>query len=266
MMRIVVWNCAMRLRGEKLKALEDLQPDIAIVPGCESPQRLWGKQPLLAPIPMEWIGDDEKKGLGVLAFNGYRIKRHPDYDAGLRWLLPVEVRGPVAFHLLAVWAMNHQIPQSEDEELAGHPLEAAERYRAFLAAGPALAAGDFNNNVRWDKGKKATNHAHTVAGLERLGMASAYHVGHGEFHGKESLATLYKRDHKPGDRKYHVDYCFLPLEWCSHLREVEVGAFDAWIGRGLSDHVPLVVDVDLSVRPDRKPAKPDKAMRTDLEG
>ena len=86
--------------------------------------------------------------------------------------------------------------------MLGHPLEAVERYHAFLSAGPAMAAGDFNNNVRWDKGKKATNHAHTVAGLERLGMASAYHVGRGELHGKESLATLYSRDRKPDGRKY----------------------------------------------------------------
>ena len=260
-MRIVIWNCAMKLRGAKLSALEGLQPDIAIVPECESPQRLWGKQPLLAPIPMEWIGDNEQKGLGVLAFNGYRIKRHPDYDPSPRWLLPIEVRGPVNFHLLAVWATRQRIPQTDDDELSGHPLEAAQRYHNFLAAGPALAAGDFNTNVRWDKGKNATNHAHSVAGLERLGMASAYHVGRGEFHGKESLATLYLRD-----RKYHVDYCFLPLEWCSQLREVEVGAFEAWVGRGLSNHVPWVVDVDLPVRQDRKALKPGKRSRTDLEG
>ena len=266
MMRIAVWNCAMRLRGEKLKALEDLQPDIAIVSECESPQRLWGKQPLLAPIPMEWIGDNENKGLGVLAFNGYRIKRHLDYDPSLRWMLPVDVRGPLAFRLLAVWALNHRIPQADDKDLSGQPLEAVERYRAFLAAGPAMVAGDFNNNVRWDKGKKATNHVHTVAGLERLGMASAYHVGRSEFHGKESFATLYARDRKPDGPKYHTDYCFIPLDWCSRLREIEVGTFDAWVGKGLSDHVPLVVDVDVPVRQDGKSSKPGKAVRTDLEG
>ena len=266
MMRIVVWNCAMRLRGEKLNALEDLRPDIAIVPECESPQRLWGKQPLLAPIPMEWIGDDEQRGLGVLAFNAYRIKRHADYDPSLRWMLPVEVRGPLDFHLLAVWAMNHRLPQSEGEELSGQPLEPVERYRAFLSASPALAAGDFNNNVRWDKGKKATNHAHTVAGLERLGLASAYHVGRGELHGKEASATLYRRDCRTDGPKYHVDYCFMPLDWCSRLREIDVGAFDAWVGKGLSRHVPLVVDVDLPVRQRRKSLKTDKAMRTDLDG
>ncbi len=263
-MRIVVWNCAMRLRGEKLRALESLQPDIAIVPACESPQRLWGKQPLLAPIPMEWVGDNENKGLGVLAFNGFRVKRHPDYDANLRWMLPVEVSGAVHFHLLAVWAMNQSIPQMEEEGLPDQPLEPARCYQAFLATGPAIVAGDFNNNLRYDKDKRASNHARTVAGLERLGMVSAYHVGRGELHGKEELATLYGRGRKPDGPKHHADYCFLPLEWCSRLREVEVGAFDAWVGKGLSDHLPLIVDVEVELRLDRKPAKPAKAIRTDL--
>jgi exodeoxyribonuclease III len=263
-MRIVVWNCATRLRGAKLKALENLQPDIAVVPDCESPRKLWGKQPLLAPIPMEWIGDDEQRGLGVLAFNRYRIERHPDYDPGLRWILPVEVRGPVHFRLLAVWVGNQPLPQSKDNQAADlrNPVM---RYKGFLAAGPSVVAGDFNNNIRWDIGKKAADHARTVAGLERLGMASAYHIGRGELHGKESLATFYGRNRKPDALHYHVDYCFLPLDWCSHLRDVEVGAFAAWVGKGLSDHVPLIVDVD--VRAEREEsAKTAKAVRTDLGG
>jgi len=221
----------MRLRGEKLRALEDLEPDIAVVPECENPERLWGKQPLLAPIPMEWIGDNEHKGLGVLAFNGFRIKRHADYDPSLRWMLPIEVRGPVNFHLLAVWAVNQRLPRSEDEDLTGQPLEAAQRYRTFLSAGPSIVAGDFHNNVRGDKGRWATNHAHTVAELERLGLASSYHVGRGELHGKESLATLHSRDRKQDGPKFHVDYCFLPLEWCSGTG-VEVGAFEDWVVEG----------------------------------
>ena len=73
-------------------------------------------------------------------------------------------------------------------------------------------------------------------------------------------------DRKPDGRKYHVDYCFMPLDWCSHLREVEVGEFDAWIGKGLSDHVPLVVDVDVPVAQAQKSTKPGRAVRTDLDG
>jgi exodeoxyribonuclease-3 len=254
----------MALRGKKIKALEDLRPDIAIVPECENPERLWGKQPLLAPIPMDWIGSNENKGLAVLAFNGYRITRHADYSPNLRWMLPVEVRGPVNFHLLAVWAMNHRIPKVDSQKLSGQPLVAAHRYRGFLLAGPSVVAGDFNGNVRWDKGKRATNHANTVAALEQLGLTSAYHVGACELHGKESAATLYWRDRKLDGPKYHVDYCFLPMDWCSCVSEIRVGSFDDWVASGYSDHVPLVVDVDVLDQSAAKARNIERAVRTDL--
>ena len=215
---------------------------------------------------MDWIGEDENKGLGVLAFNGYRISRYREYDPNLRWMLPVEIKGPFSFHLLAVWAINHQIPTTADEDLTGQPLQTIERYQKFLSAAPSVVAGDFHNNVRWDRGTRATNHGNLVAGLERLGLASAYHLGRGELHGKETSPTLYWQKRALDGPKYHVDYCFLPLEWCSQLTQVELGGFDAWVGSGLSDHVPLIVDVDV---PDRKPAKlpkPTKAVRTDLRG
>jgi exodeoxyribonuclease-3 len=264
-MRIVVWNCAMKLAGKKLKSLEDLQPDLAVVPECACPDRLWGKQPLLAPVAMDWIGDDEHQGLGVLAFNGYRVLRHRAYDRSLRWLLPVEVKGPAEFHLLAVWAVHPPAANAAHEAPAAHPLQAVERYRKFLLAAPSVVAGDFHHNVHSDRGAATGQQAHLVAGLERLGLASAYHVGRGELHGKETAPTLYGRSRALDGPKYHVDYCLLPLEWCSYLRQVELGPFDAWVGSGLSDHVPLIVDVDLPGRQPATPSRPGKTVRTDLE-
>jgi hypothetical protein len=37
----------------------------------------------------------------------------------------------------------------------------------------------------------------------------------------------------------------LPKLWLDRLRDVEIGSFEAWCGSGLSDHVPVLVDVDL---------------------
>jgi len=58
----------------------------------------------------------------------------------------------------------------------------------------------------------------------------------------------------------------MPLDWCSHLKEVEVGTFDAWVSKRLSFHVPLVVDVDVPDQQGGKSAKSAKAVRKDLEG
>jgi hypothetical protein len=44
--------------------------------------------------------------------------------------------------------------------------------------------------------------------------------------------------------KYYIDYCFIPDEWTNSILNVAVGDFEDWVGRGLSDHVPLVVDID----------------------
>ena len=77
---------------------------------------------------------------------------------------------------------------------------------------------------------------------------------------------MYGRDRKQDGPKYHVDYCFLPREWSSYLGEVKTGTFDDWVGAGLSDHVPLIVDVEVPDLKKGKALNPAKAVRTDLDG
>ena len=45
----------------------------------------------------------------------------------------------------------------------------------------------------------------------------------------------------------HLSYRLriLPKQWLVHVRELAVGTFEDWCGAGLSDHVPIVVDIDL---------------------
>src|SRR5262249_56645012 len=114
---------------------------------------------------------------------------------------------------------------------------------AFRGQGPAFVAGDSNNNIFRDKPSYLINHSHTVALLERYGLVSAYHHARGEAQGAETMPTLYWRDRKEHGPTYHIDYIFLPRAWVAGLREMSVGSFAAWCGSGLSDHVPLVVDV-----------------------
>ena len=72
-----------------------------------------------------------------------------------------------------------------------------------------MAAGDLNNHVLWDRPGHAANHANAVARFHNLGMVSAYHTDRQVADSKEREPTNY------------------------------------WNGRGLSDHVPLVIDIDL---------------------
>ena len=191
-----------------------------------------------------WIGTHRDKGLAVLAFNGYRATLAPEHRATMRHIAPVRIEGPAAFNLLAVWAQNF----SGGIRRKGQPGPlrlALSRYRDFLSGGPAVVAGDFNNNVFWDRPGWRINHAAAVAILERYGLVSAYHHARGEAQGAESAPTLYWRDRLKDGPTYHIDYIFLPQAWTARLRRVEVGSFEDWCGARLSDHVPVVADLNL---------------------
>ena len=82
--------------------------------------------------------------------------------------------------------------------------------------------------------------------IHRRGSVSiAYHTLRGEPQGQESVPTLYWRDRKKDGPTYHIDYVFLPAQWLGRVREMAIGTFEDWCGSGLSDHVPIVVDINV---------------------
>ncbi len=242
-MRLVSWNCRSGLH-RKLEALRGLVPDIAIIPECGSLEILQTKAPGLAPTSALWIGDNPNKGLGVFSFGPHRLVRDHAYDPSIQYALPVRVEEPgrVVFHLLAVWA--HHGLAGRTMATLGPTLRALAAYEPFLCATPSIVAGDFNNHVRWDKAGKAWNHANTVATIERLGFVSAYHVFQGLAQGEERHPTFYWRTRSIDGPTYHIDYVFMPRASVRHLQSVEVGTRAEWIATGLSDHAPVIVDLD----------------------
>jgi len=243
-MRLVAWNCNMALH-RKLAALMALRPDVAVLSECASPERLSER---LATGGVDggfvWVGANQDKGLAVLAFNGYRARLADEvYRRSLRFIAPVRIAGPTSFNLLAVWAQNFSDGIRRKRQPGPLRLALTRDYREFLGEGPAIVAGDFNNNIFWDKPGYLINHSHTVSLLERYGLVSAYHRARGEAQGAETEPTHYWRDRKKDGPTYHIDYVFLPRAWAPGMREMSVGTFEDWCGARLSDHVPLVVDV-----------------------
>ena len=106
-------------------------------------------------------------------------------------------------------------------------------------------AGDFNGNAIWDAAHPKATHTMAVDLLADCGLASAYHRFCGEKHGHESRerATHYHTWNK--ERPFHIDYCFVPRRWVNGLHEVSVGSYDDLAE--LSDHRPIVVDIDESL-------------------
>lgn len=235
-MRLIVWNCNMALH-DKLHRLRELQPDIAIIPECASPDILRSKAGLATPDEMQWIkGKSDHKGVGVFGFNGYKLEPFQDYEPAINFALPLLVSGPSRFHLLAVWAFNksNKIRASDPGPL----IRALDHYRGFLTSAPSIVAGDFNNHFVFDRPGRASNHANALVAFDRLGMFSAYHHANAVAAGSESHPTLFWMRHQ--DKPYHIDYCFLSDSWRGTIHRADIGAFEDWASD--SDHMPLVVD------------------------
>lgn len=243
-MRLVVWNCNAGSLARKLDALRALEPDVAVVPECPSSINDTAL-PLFGDTRAVWIGRG-RRGLAVLGFGAWSPALDSGYDDRLEWIAPVHIDGPTPFFLLGVWAFNHRAAVTHpDRPERWQVQQSLDVYAPQLAVGPTVVAGDFNHNVNWDqpRGKKQPgNHAIAVERLESLGLVSAYHGHRSVAHGAEPDPTLYWRDRRADGPTYHIDYCFVPASW--HVTNVEVGTHAEWVGSRLSDHVPVVVDVD----------------------
>jgi|ERR1051326_2128660 hypothetical protein len=229
-MRILVWNANQAL-DRKWSAIEDCAPDVAVVPECAEPSRLRSSK---LAASTEWVGEKPAKGLGVFSFNEYYVARHNSYSRDHRLFLPVTVTGPVRFNLLAVWSFYYNTGKGKGESTRA-TLRALEYYSTFIQKGPCIVAGDFNDNVLWDKQRCGGRFQESLDALARYGFASLYHETFHEGFGAETQPTLLWRRNR--STTYHVDYCFAsPSTWVRgasmELRQSE-----------LSDHCLLVVEL-----------------------
>jgi exodeoxyribonuclease III len=246
-MRLVAWNCAMAFH-RKLDALLSLRPDVAVISEAAEPKRLIAREPALAEASMVWIGNNPNKGLLIAGFGGVTVEmsRHR-YDQRLHWIAPVTVNGLPGFggplRVLGVWAQNAN-EGNRQKANPGYLQDGLKRYRRFLKEGPSVVAGDFNNHVFWDKPGWRMNHANEIKALSRLGLTSAYHAHNGIVAGEEVDPTLYWRDRTADGPTYHIDYVFMPREWADRPFTLDVGGFSDWVGTGLSDHVPLTLEIE----------------------
>jgi len=143
---------------------------------------------------------------------------------------------------LAVWDFHYRskLPAHQN---GGGTRAAIRHYREFISEGPSVVAGDFNNNVFWDKVHPgyAGNFSLVKDDLKSLDLESAYHQFENCRYGEEPEPTLYWRMSKT--HVYHIDYCFVPNDWFHKRMQVTLGRPERWLH--FSDHVPLVVEVEM---------------------
>ena len=243
-MRIVAWNCNRALH-RKIDVLMKLRPDLAVLSEAAEPERIVAHAPELANASLAWTGRYPDRGLLVAGFGTTVVELRQDlHDDHLHHMAPICVNGlpglESPIHLLAVCAQNSS-GGNRRKDNPGPLRRALRKYDGFLRSAPAVVAGDFNNNVRWDKPGWPINHANAVCDLARLGLVSAYHVARNAEQGNE-LEPTYFHKYREEDN-FHIDYVFVPKEWSNRAFSLIVGRYRDWTKPRISDHVPLMLEI-----------------------
>lgn len=235
-MRILSWNCNNGIgRSAQIAYFKSFKPDIAIVPELKKSQL-----EALSPDSHIWVTNNHStsapKGLGVLAYNGYKLAALPR-DEDLNIFVPLKVaRNDFSFNMLAVWNFTSF---SKEEQIAGDgaiDFSALEQYRE-LFADPFLMAGE------WNMGPTLAQQ-----GLQKLlnvlnpyGVKSLYDQM--TFMPRKEITNPAFR--APRNPTLHLDHMFGSSFFCDNASALNVDTFEHVV---LSDHAPLVLDVDTSAQ------------------
>jgi exonuclease III len=224
---------------KKAKAILDYDPDILIVPECESPAKLKFPSDVRSPADVLWYGSNPNKGLGIFSYSKFRFRQLDEYNPDFRFVIPLKVTDSKrSFDLYAIWANN---PDDREGRYITQVWKAVNYYSDLLKNNQSVLAGDFNSNTIWDRPRRKGNHSTVVQALAAKNIHSAYHYHLKQEQGKEQHPTLfmYRKQLNP----YHIDYCFAPTSYLSKLKSVEIGDYSKWCH--MSDHVPLIATFDI---------------------
>jgi len=229
-LRLATWNCCRGKLENKLVPVMSLQPDILAVQECANP---------FDAFPggtAAWVGDRSSQGLLLLASNGYRLQSHKKTigtSNSIKHFLAARVRGPVEFNVLAVWAKRCEGRPAYVTTL----MRGLDAFKRFIGSAPTVLLGDLNTHPVFGP----AHHNFVDRLRSEFGLVSSYHAFLGETEGDESRFTHFHYRHR--HRPFHIDYCFIPEDWQQKIIDVMVGTHREWTH--LSDHVPLVVDIDV---------------------
>jgi exodeoxyribonuclease III len=239
-MKVITWNCNMAFR-KKYKNILSYEPDLLVIPECEHPENF--KDTFYSDVL--WVGNNNKKGLGVFSFNDIKMSLHKSYREEYKYVLPIEIllNDKKIMTLIAIWAQdNKEVPK---RRYIGNVWCALNHYKGLLET-PIIIAGDFNWNVIWDIDKYPLHGTlNDVINLLRFyDIHSTYHSipdtlfnTNTEFgYEKDPTLFLLKKKEKP----YHIDYIFASKNFINNIELCFVGKYKDWIS--LSDHMPVFAE------------------------
>ena len=232
----------MRFR-EEYKLIFPMNPDIIVIQECEDLKTINFDLFSNTPSDIYWIGDNPKKGLGVITFNDFKISLYEDYDNSYKYILPLEIsKNNIIFNLIGVWTQMVGKHNKDHKNYIRQVILSMEKYDSFIKPDNTIIIGDFNSNLKWEKPYKHidNDHKYVVEELQKKGIESSYHYHFKEEQGDETRPTFFY--HHKEEKPFHLDFCFLSKNLLDRLTQVEVGKYEDWIR--FSDHVPITIEIN----------------------
>ena len=228
-LRIVTWNCHSGSAAKRLAELADYDPHVVFLQECTAVD----SEPTSCAVSRRTITG--RKGIALLApANSCRCVARKTRDGCGRAVIAAQVLTPVRFRAIGIWARGPHYAQDVVRTLQAH--------RGELRRSPTVVIGDFNSGTRLgDRRSLSRNHHRILDAFATVGMVSAYHAFHRIEPGAEQHATYFHQFNE--SLPWHIDFCFVPLGWTSHLVDVVVINSRQWKTR--SDHRPLLVELEI---------------------
>ena len=222
-MKILSYNIN-RFTQEKIDKILQFNADVYIFPEIACPAQVR----LPEEYRMEWMGNYEFKGLGIVWKSVLEAKVPTWFNPNHEYLFPLMIEGKL---IIAAWPTrtNNNAPKDYPQITT----EALQYYAPYLKEFPTIISGDMNCYKGQAGETKQFNIQTIFEFLEGIGFVSAYHHQTGEVLGNESVATYYHRFNEKSP--FFLDYTFSNIPVKSYV-------LCEW-NKETSDHVAQIINI-----------------------
>jgi hypothetical protein len=222
-MEIISYNIS-RFSQEKLDSILLHEADIYILPELACPEMV----SLPKGYRMEWMGDIDFKGLGIVWKAGLKAEVPKWFKPEHQYFLPL-----LAYETLIMAAWPTTTEQNKPKRYPQIAMEALMDYEPYLRAHTAVIAGDMNCY----KGQSGETKRYSIQAIfdlmEEWGFKSAYHQKTDELLGKESMATYHHQFKE--ESKFFLDYAFTNVP----IKDYRLFEWN----KEISDHVGQLIEI-----------------------